>query len=162
TSICAFLFTDIETSASMWERDSSYTSELIGLLNTVVTKNHGHVYRFTGDGVHTQFDSAVDALSAAVEMQHELASLQGDELQQFPVRIASGYGWAAGWSGYYYGSNINRLSHLLSIGHVGQVLISQAMFQQVQDVLPTEVQIQSLGKHQLKDLQEPEHVYQVN
>lgn len=62
--------------------------------------------------------------------------------------------------GDYYGSAVNRSARLRGIGHGGQVLVSSATAELVRDLSPP-VPLKDMGKHELKDLAEPEHVYQL-
>ena len=63
--------------------------------------------------------------------------------------------------GDYYGPPLNRAARLLATGHGGQVLLSEATAGLVRDALPDGVRLLDLGRHRLKDLAEPERVFQV-
>jgi predicted ATPase len=63
--------------------------------------------------------------------------------------------------GDYYGPALNRAARLLAIGHGGQVLLSEATTALVRETLPDGVRLLDLGQHRLKDLTEPERVFQV-
>jgi hypothetical protein len=79
-----------------------------------------------------------------------------------PVRMALHAGEAApDERGDYLAAPLNRLSRLLSAGHGGQVLVSQAVQQLVRDILPPGASLDDLGEHRLRDLLAPEHVFQV-
>jgi predicted ATPase len=77
------------------------------------------------------------------------------------VRIALHTGDADLRAGDYYGSAVNRCARLRSAAHGGQTLISHATFSLVQDHPPSNVELRDLGEHRLKDLVQPEHIYQV-
>src|SRR5204863_8049014 len=59
--------------------------------------------------------------------------------------------------GDYFGQPLNRVARLLSVGHGGQVLLSGV----VHVLLPHATPLLDLGLHRLKDLQQPEHVFQL-
>jgi hypothetical protein len=61
----------------------------------------------------------------------------------------------------YFGPPLNRVARLLSIGHGGQVLLSQPAYELVRDHLPAGADLRDLDLHRLRDLQRPEHVYQL-
>ena len=63
--------------------------------------------------------------------------------------------------GDYYGPPLNRAARLMSAGHGGQMLLSEVAAGLVRDTLPDGVDLLDLGRHRLKDLSEPEHVFQV-
>ena len=49
----------------------------------------------------------------------------------------------------------------MSAAHGGQVLVSQAVVDGVRQILPAEISLRDLGRVRLKDMSNPEHVYQV-
>jgi predicted ATPase len=53
------------------------------------------------------------------------------------------------------------VSRLLSAAHGGQILLTATTYELVRSGLPNDVTLRDLGKRQLKDLIEPEHVWQV-
>ena len=63
--------------------------------------------------------------------------------------------------GDYLAAPLNRLSRLLAAGHGGQILLTQAVQQLARGALPPGVELRDLGEHRLRDLLEPEHVYQL-
>ena len=62
--------------------------------------------------------------------------------------------------GDYFGPVLNRAARLLAIGHGGQILLSQLAASLVGDGEGFEVS--DLGQHRLRDLTEPEQVFQLN
>jgi predicted ATPase len=63
--------------------------------------------------------------------------------------------------GDYFGPVLNRTARLEAAGHGGQVLVSGVTAGLLRANLPTGVTLHDLGVHQLRDLDLPEHVYQV-
>src|SRR5205823_4732384 len=63
--------------------------------------------------------------------------------------------------GDYYGPPLNRAARLVSVGHGGQILLSEVTAALARDALPPEVGLVDLGVHRLKDLTEPERVFQL-
>src|SRR5437667_7975035 len=63
--------------------------------------------------------------------------------------------------GDYVGPLLNRVARLLSVAHGGQILLTQATQQLVRELLPEGVTLRDMGEHRLKDLIQPEHVFQV-
>jgi len=64
-------------------------------------------------------------------------------------------------NGDYFGPTVNRVARLLSIGYGGQILISAATADLAQGELPPHLSLRDLGSHRLKDLAQPEQVYQL-
>src|SRR5262249_12002918 len=63
--------------------------------------------------------------------------------------------------GNYFGETVIRCARLRSIGHGGQVLVSDATAGLVADRLPAPLELTDLGTHRLKDLSRPERVWQL-
>ena len=68
-----FLFTDIEGSTALWERDEARMSQALALhdalARSAVESHGGNVVKTTGDGIHAAFDDASAALAATLELQ---------------------------------------------------------------------------------------------
>ena len=60
--------------------------------------------------------------------------------------------------GDYYGTALNRAARLMSVGHGGQIVVSLATNELVRD---SGVELVDLGEHRLRDLGEPERIFQV-
>ena len=62
------LFTDIEGSSALWERDAAWMSQALALHDALarssVESNGGSIVKKTGDGIHAVFDDPCAALSA--------------------------------------------------------------------------------------------------
>ena len=70
-------------------------------------------------------------------------------------------GTAHARDGDFLGPSLNRVARLLAIGHGGQVLLSGVAAVLVGDRLPTGAELLDLGEHRLRDLDQPEHVFQL-
>lgn len=151
-----FLFTDVVGSTRRWEADPAAME--VGLaahddtLAATVQAHRGTVFKRTGDGVHAVFSSAADAVRAAVEAQRELV---------LPVRMGIHSGEALEREGDYFGTTLNRCARLMEAGHGGQVLLSASTVSLVPDSWGPGIAVRDLGEHRLRDLSEPEHVFQV-
>jgi len=126
-----------------------------------VEGHHGTVVKMTGDGMHAVFDDALDALGATLDMQRALADPEATCGLRLRVRCGLHRGMVEQRDNDYFGSPVNRAARIMSVAHGGQVLVSQALFDCVKEVLPAAVSLRDLGKVRLKDLATPEHVYQV-
>ena len=61
----------------------------------------------------------------------------------------------------YVGLDVHRAARICAAGHGGQVLISSSTRELVADELPHDVALRDLGEHRLKDLDRPEHLFQL-
>jgi class 3 adenylate cyclase len=160
-----FLFTDIEGSTARWERDRAAMRNAIerhlALLTSAVDAHNGVLFKVMGDAVQAAFAAAPDALAAALSAQQALRSGDWSAVGSLPVRMALHVGEATPDDrGDYLAAPLNRLSRLLAVGHGGQILLTQAVQQLSRDALPQGIILQDLGEHRLRDLLEPERIFQ--
>jgi predicted ATPase/class 3 adenylate cyclase len=165
TGTVTFLFTDIEGSTKMWQRDRETMSEALvrhdRILRDAVEQRGGYVFKTVGDAFCCAFATAPDGLEAALEAQRELFSERREEGEPLKVRMALHTGAAEERDGDYFGPPVNRVARLLSAAHGGQVLLSAATQEMVRDQLPARASLRDLGEHRLKDLFRPERVFQL-
>ena len=137
-----------------------------GLLRETIEGHRGYVFKTVGDQFCAAFDTALDALGAAVEAQRAVAaegwSAQLGEERTVRVRMALHTGDAQERDGDYFGPSLNRVARLLAAGHGGQILLSLPTEELVRDALPEGVSLRDLGDRRLKDLIRPEHIFQVS
>lgn len=160
-----FLFTDIEGSTRRWEKHPEVMSVALArhddLLRGAIEAQGGYVFKTMGDAFCAAFATAPDALGAAVNAQVSLQVPPTGEDDPLRVRMALHTGTAAVRDGDYFGPPLNRVARLLATGHGGQILLSRTAYDLVRDMLPDEVSLRDLGEHRLRDLQRPEHVFQL-
>jgi predicted ATPase/class 3 adenylate cyclase len=165
TGTVTFLFTDIEGSTQLWERVPDLMREALArhneLLDAAVRGHDGVVFKTVGDAYCASFHTAQDGLRAAVDAQRALGIEPWRPECAIRVRMAVHTGAVQEQGGDYFGPPVNRVARLLSTGHGGQTLLSEATCQEVRDSLPERIELEDLGEHRLKDLIQPEHIYQV-
>ena len=160
-----FLFTDIEGSTRLWEQEPERMREALArhdeLARAAVQRHGGTVVKMTGDGLHAAFDDALDALLATLEMQQQLADPATTNGLALPLRCGLHAGPNERRDGDFYGSVVNRAARIMSAAHGGQMLVSQAVAQEVRARLPEGVSLRELGVVRLRDLSHPERLHQV-
>ena len=162
-----FLFTDIEGSTRLWERDRPVMAVAAKrhdtLLAEAVVANHGVLFKHVGDMVQAAFPSPVDGVLAAIAAQQALHAEPWPETGPIRVRMGVHCGEAApnAKGDYNQVACLNRLARLMAAAHGGQVLISRVIRDAVSAALPPEVTLRDMGRHRLRDLLEPEHVSQL-
>src|SRR5205085_458106 len=107
------------------------------------------------------FARASDAVSGAVAAQRALASQVWPEGVVVRVRMGLHTGEPTLSSEGYTGLDVHQAARIMSAGHGGQVLLSQATRDLVAQDLPEGVGLQDLGEYRLKDLQRASHLYQL-
>src|SRR5262249_44066335 len=60
--------------------------------------------------------------------------------------------------GDYFGTAVNRAARLMGVAHGGQIVVSLATEELLED---GQVELVDLGEHTLRDVARPEHVFQV-
>src|SRR6266581_1612760 len=160
-----FLFTDIEGSTQLLqqggERYPSLLEEYRSLVRLAIQKNGGHEVDTQGDAFFVAFACPTDAICAAVEMQRTLASHAWPEGVLVCVRIGLHTGEPQRASDGYMRLDVHHAARIMSVGHGGQILLSQTTRDLVEHALPEDVSLEDLGVHRLKDLQHPSHLFQL-
>jgi predicted ATPase/class 3 adenylate cyclase len=165
TRIVAFLFTDIEGSTRLWEQQPEAMGTALArhdaLSQEAVDTHRGAVVKFAGDGIHAVFDDPLDAIGAALALQTALADPSATGGIPLRVRCGVHVGIVERRDDDYFGTAVNRAARIMSAAHGGQVLISRAVAALVGERLPVDVSLRDLGSVRLRDLAEPEDVFQV-
>jgi predicted ATPase/class 3 adenylate cyclase len=160
-----FLFTDVEGSTRRWEQDLPATLAAIerhfAILDDAIATHNGVHFKTIGDSIQAAFPTAIDAVLAAATAQGALVKEDWGDLGPISVRMALHTGTANPRDGDYLAPALNRLARLLAAGAGGQILATEATRQLVRDNLPPSMQLLDLGEHQLRDLREAEHVFQL-
>ncbi|MCI0895120.1 MAG: adenylate/guanylate cyclase domain-containing protein, partial [Chloroflexi bacterium] len=162
-----YMFTDVEGSTLLWQQHPDEMRAVMArhdsLLTSAVEANDGTVVRPRGEGdsIFAVFLRATDAVGAACAAQQFIFRETWPKDIAINVRMALHTGESELREHDYYGTTVNRCARLRAIAHGGQVLVSQATAQLVQDMLPEGVFLRDMGSHRLKDLQRPEQVFQL-
>jgi predicted ATPase/class 3 adenylate cyclase len=167
TGTVTLLLTDVEGSTRLWEQHPESMRSALArhdeLVEHAVGENAGQVVRPRGEGDSrfAVFVRASDALAAAAGIQRALH----DEPWPLPVplrvRIAVHTGEVDLRGGDYYGTSVNRCARVRELGRGGQVLVSGATQALVRDQLPRTLGLRSMGEYVLRDLTQPEEIFQL-
>ena len=130
------------------------------LLRASFTHCGGYEVDTQGDAFFVAFANASDALGCAAEAQHALADATWPDGATVRVRIGLHSGEPEIAAGGYVGLDVHRAARICSAGHGGQILLSQPTRDLLDDRLPDGVTLLDLGSHRLRDVQQPEHLYQ--
>jgi len=162
----AFLFTDIEGSTKRWERDSAAMWAAVErhftLLDDAITTQNGILFKTIGDAVQAAFPTVPAAVAAVVAAQSALRQEDWGDLGPLRVRMAVHIGEATPRDGDYLAPCLNRLARLLGTGYGEQILLSEAARAMAESALPPGCDLLDLGTHRLRDLLQPEHIYQLS
>jgi predicted ATPase len=131
------------------------------LLRGIFNEHGGHEVDTQGDSFFVAFPLAREAVAAAVAAQRTITSHSWAHGAQVRIRMGlhTGEGLLAGDD--YVGLDVHRTARITAAGHGGQILVSHATRGLIEHDLPDGVELLDLGAHRLKDLQRPEHIFQV-
>jgi predicted ATPase/class 3 adenylate cyclase/tetratricopeptide (TPR) repeat protein len=165
TGTVTLLFTDIEGSTlllqQLGEHYASVLSEYRDLLRTACSEHHGHEVDTQGDGFFVVFVRAREAMLATVAAQHALSTHSWPEGKAVRVRMGLHTGEPSLIGEGYVGLDVHYAARIMQAAHGGQILLSQTTHDLIEHELPFGVSLRDLGKHRLKDLQHPAHLYQL-
>ena len=165
TGTVTFAFTDIEGSTQRWDRDSVAMDRAVRrhdeLVRAAIAVHGGHVIKTVGDGFCAAFARPEEAIAAMLDMQRSLVAEDFSAVDGIRVRAALHTGTTEERDGDYFGSAVNRVARLVAIAHGGQTIVSSVTADIVRGELPASIVLRDLGEHRLRDLTQPEHVYQV-
>jgi len=131
------------------------------LARAAVEGNNGTVVKMIGDGMYAVFADAVEALRAAVAIQVALAEPSATGGVALKVRCGLNTGLIERRDGDVFGAPVNRAARIEAAAHGGQVLISQAMYDDVCNRMPEDYALRDLGAARLRDLGAAESLYQL-
>ena len=152
-----FLFTDIEGSTRQWEESPAMSKRVddhFAVLREAVDRAGGEVFATMGDGIAAAFASAEAAVRAAMWAQSRMGPTG------LAVRMGIHTGEVELVDGDYRGRPVNRAARIMAVGSGGQILVSEVAAALVQ-AGPAAVELVDLGTHRLRDLAEPERLWQV-
>jgi class 3 adenylate cyclase len=120
TGTVTFLFTDIDGSTKLWERDAAAMQAALvrhdTILREAVEAHGGYVFKTVGDAFCVAYYAASDALEAALAAQRALLTESQENIWRLRVRMALHVGSADERGGDYFGPSVNRVARLLSAG----------------------------------------------
>jgi predicted ATPase/class 3 adenylate cyclase len=164
SGVVTLLFTDIEGSTKLLRTltpEAAVEAFAIHgrVLREACARFGGYEQRTEGDSFFIVFQDASSAVAAAVAAQRQLAAQTWPG--GVPVRVRMGLHTCEPTQvdGDYFGLDVHRAARIESAGHGGQVLLSQATRSVAE--LPEGVALRDLGEHRLKDLAQPEWIYQL-
>jgi hypothetical protein len=137
-------------------RHAALAAALIADCAGALVKSRGE-----GDTVFAVFARASDALAAALALQRAFHAEPWSDGVLLRVRVALHTGEAVLRDGDYFGAAISRCARIRAAGHGGQVLLSQAVADAAGEPLPPGATLRDLGAHRLKDLQQPQRIFQL-
>ncbi|MFN2589628.1 MAG: adenylate/guanylate cyclase domain-containing protein, partial [Actinomycetota bacterium] len=165
TGTVTFLFTDIEGSTKLLRRLGDRYGDVIAdhgrILREAIAHGEGTEVGTEGDAFFAVFTSPTGAIAAAVHAQRGLAAHRWPDGHPVPVRMGMHTGRAVLVGDDYMGLDIHVAARIAAAAHGGQVLVSEVTHPLVERALPRGVSMRDLGRHRLKDIEQPLHLWDV-
>ena len=156
--LVAIMFADMMGFTAMMQEDEAKAklqrNHQQQTLETLIPKYNGTIVQFFGDGTLSMFDSAIDAVKSAIEIQIEL-----QKEPKVKLRIGIHSGDVVYDTKGLYGDCVNLASRIESASVPGAVLISDKVFDEVKN--QKEIKTIPLGKVNLKNVKKPVEVHAI-
>jgi adenylate cyclase len=131
------------------------------LVSQTIVANNGRVVDSPGDNLLAEFGSAVDAVSAACEIQDKLGKCNAElpEHRRMAFRIGVNLGEVLAEDGRIYGDGVNIAARLEALAEVGGICVSGKVRDEVGRRIA--VEFDDMGEHQLHNIAAPVHAWGV-
>ncbi len=153
--LSTILFADIAGYTSLMQKDEGHAMVLLNqfkeALEAIVPAHHGHIDQYFGDGCLASFESCVEAVACALELQGQFIK------KQVPVRIGMHLGDVVFKNNNVFGDGVNIASRIESLGVPGSVLITKSIRDQVKN--HTAFQLISMGHFHFKNVEDRMEVF---
>jgi TolB-like protein len=152
------MFTDMVGYTALMQKDEKKAKENRDrhrkIIQNSVANHRGKILQYYGDGTLIIFNSAIEGLDCAIQVQKELK-----KEPKIPLRIGIHTGDIVYDEEGVYGDGVNVASRIEGLAVAGSVLISGKVFDEIknhQDFSTT-----SLGTFELKNVSKPLEVYAI-
>ncbi|MBN2619995.1 tetratricopeptide repeat protein, partial [candidate division WOR-3 bacterium] len=157
-----FFMTTIDGAAEKWERYGAAMKAALNKHDTILDKEirhyGGRIIKHTGDGFFAVFEDGMP-LHCAHAIQEHLRNETWKGINTLSVAIGIHQGEAEKRGEDYFGITVNRTARIMSAAWGGQTLLSKQAADQCD--LPPGAVLQDLGVHVLRDLGEPQQIFQL-
>ena len=159
------LFTDIEGSTRLLNRLGPAYADVLaahrGILRAAFERAGGRELGTEGDSFFVVFESAAAGLTAAAEGQQELERHAWPDGVRLRVRMGLHTGHPESFEDDLVGLDVHLGARVAATAHGGQVVLSAPTADRVRDRLPPATSLLDLGTHRLKDIEDPQRLYQL-
>ena len=130
------------------------------ILKAAIVDHGGYVFSTAGDSFGAAFATAREAIGATIQSQLGLVS---EAWPGPPIRVRMGIhtGSSEERAGNYFGPHVNRAARVMSAANGGQVLVSGVTAELVVAELAAPTSLADRGTHSLRDLDRPEHLFEL-
>ena len=157
--LAAIMFTDMVGYTALMQKDENKARELIemhrALMKPYVKKHGGEVIQFVGDGTFCRFESAIEAVNAALEIQKVM-----EVDPELNLRIGIHVGDVVIEGDEVYGDGVNVAARIEPLAQLGGVCVSSRVRDDIKN--QSGLSLTSLGMKDLKNVVEAVEVFSVS
>ncbi len=164
--LAAILAADVVGYSRLMEQDEAGTLAALkerrkGILQPLVARHQGRIFKVTGDGVLVEFASAVNAVQCAVDLQQSMAAANAGQVEdrQIVLRVGVNLGDVMIEGSDLYGDGVNIAVRLETIAEPGGIIVSGTAYDQVKNKI--KAGFDDAGSQSLKNIAEPVRAYRV-
>jgi adenylate cyclase len=155
--LAAVLAADVVGYSRLMETDEARTLVALkarrrDVLDPLVARHQGRIFKTTGDGVLVEFASAVNAVQCAVDLQQGMAMANGGQPENWHIvlRIGVNLGDVIVEGSDLYGDGVNIAARLEVLAEPGGILVSGTAYDHVRKKVKTG--FDDLGPQTLKNI----------
>src|SRR5262249_4433887 len=164
--LAAILATDVVGYSRLMEQDEAGTlatlkSRRREVLEPLVARHQGRIFKVTGDGVLVEFGSAVNAVQCAVDLQRAMADANASQSEdrQVVLRIGVNLGDVVVEGSDLYGDGVIVAARLEALAEPGGILVSRTIHDHIKGKL--KIGFDDMGALALKNFAEPVQTFRV-
>ena len=161
----AIFSADVQGYSRLMGDDDEYTVHTITTyretIAQLIEKHQGRVVDAPGDNILAVFDSSLNAIRSAIEIQETLKT-KNEKLpdnRRMNFRIGINLGDILHKDDRIYGDGVNIAARIENLADPGGICISRGVYEQVDGKLG--IGFSDLGSHQVKNIKKPVNIYKV-
>jgi adenylate cyclase len=165
--LAAVLAADMVGYSRLMEVDEAGTlarlkTHRIELIDPAIAKNRGRIIKTTGDGMLVEFQSVVDAVLCATEVQRRMVRRNADvpPARWIQFRIGINLGDVIVEQSDIFGDGVNVAARLETLAEPGGICISNAVREQIGQRLDA-VAFEDIGDQSVKNIVRPIRVFRI-
>jgi class 3 adenylate cyclase len=164
-ALAAVMMTDIAGFSKSMELDEEKTYEKLlthkKIVREEVISNHGEVIDNVGDAFFIRFDSAVDAVTVALNIQNRFSkhNKDKDESEQIWIRIGVHLGDILFMENDVFGNGVNIAARIEPMAEPGGICVSGDVYNVVKKSI--DLKAVSLGRKEMKNISDAPEVFRI-